>query len=93
MAKVNQLLKRMAVILECPEYTIDQFPEYINKQALEIQASYLPEVEIDVFLGDDDTGEKIPALVEQYGLFQLHQFLDDVFDGHLIPKEVKNNES
>ena len=93
MAKVNQLLERMAAILGCPKYTINQFPGYINKQALEIQASHLPDTEIDVFLGDDDTGEKIPALVERYGLSQLHQFLDDVFNGHLTPKEVLNNES
>lgn len=86
MADINYLLKRMSEKLDCPCYRIEDFSDEINKSLLIYQAAKLPNKLIELFLGDDDgDGPQDQAIAKLWGITQLSDFLDGVFDGTILP--------
>lgn len=68
---------------------VHEWPSKIdyNYHELDCQASLLSEDEIAVFTDGEQT--EMEELIERYGIQELHNFLNDIFDGDLNDKFFK----
>jgi len=82
--EVYKIVREMA---QCNGFDIkkpEEWPDEIDGHflpQLEFQATRLPEDLIDEFVDGEE--EMVELIVEEYGLYSLHTFLNSVFDGPL----------